>query len=77
METYNARIIYATTNEGVERITKEGFSTAKKATEWLSEKMVWFMMHWADINPNGFVVDAEVYTDDDTFSDLYEFHFGL
>lgn len=77
METYNARIIYVTADENTESLIREDFNTVSEATEWVSAKLVWIMMHWADINPYGVTVAAEVYNDDDTFSDLYELKCGL
>lgn len=77
METYNARIIYITADENTESLVREGFDTVSEATEWLSAKLGWIIKHWADINPYGVTVAAEVYNDDDTFSDLYELKCGL
>lgn len=77
METYNARIAYVDTNDHVCSFNSEGFYTVKDATEYIVEKIGWFMLNWAEVNPNGLIVSAEVFNDDDTFSDLYELRCGM
>lgn len=76
MTTYKARIFYVYPKGELNNITKEGFSTVEDATEWLSKKIGYFMLHWAEIDPNGLSIVAEVY-DGITFSDLYTLKCGL
>lgn len=76
MTTYNARIFYVHPKDELNSIKKEGFSTVEDATKWLGEKLGYFMLRWAGINPNGLNITAEVY-DELGFSDLYELKCGL
>ncbi len=75
METYIARVMYPLANDTMGSIRQSGFTSVASATEWLSEKLTWFMMNWAEIDPNGITVTAEVFNHN--FSDLYELKCGL
>lgn len=77
METYVARIVYALPDDNVKSFERTGFSNVPDATEWLSAKLGWIMMNWGEINSNGLTVFAEVFNDDDSFSDMYELRCGM
>lgn len=79
MTSYDARIFYPDTDNKDCTINREGFASVKEATAWLAQKLSWIMMHWAEINPNGVTVTAEVFNDEEGiwFSDLYELKCGL
>lgn len=77
MEVYTAQVSYNLPNNTIGSIRQSGFDTVASATEWLSEKLTWFLMNWAEINPDGITVVAEVYNQRENFSDMYELKCGL
>lgn len=77
MKTYTAQVAYNLPNNTIGSIRQSGFTTVASATEWLSEKLTWFMMNWGEFNPNGVTVTAEVFNTNHTFSDMYELKCGL
>lgn len=52
-----------------------GFDNVVDATKWITDRFAHLMIHWADINENGFIVWGEV-TDEESYSDGYELHCG-
>lgn len=77
MDTYNVRISYMDTDDNLCYFMNEGFNAVKDATEWVSDKLGRIMMHWGEVNPNGLIVNAEIFNDEGSFSDLYELKCGL
>lgn len=77
MSIYTARVVYPLENSTMGSVRQSGFDTVASATEWLSEKLTWFLMNWAEINPDGITVVAEVYNQIENFSDMYELKCGL
>ena len=77
MDTYIARVMYPLQNGTMGSIRQSGFTTIASATEWVSEKLTWFMMNWGELNPDGMTITAEVYNQSEGFSDMYELKCGL
>lgn len=51
---------------------RDDFIDVRSATLWALERIDYLVLHWADIDDNGFKITATVESDDGDFCDRYE-----
>lgn len=77
--TYKGLVSYKIENE---KYTHEhgGFDSVTDATNWVANRLTYFMLHWGEIDENGLIVYAEVCDEGEEnsigFTDMYELRCG-